>query len=294
MSHTITSSIRTATIHAPNGVHGVRGDSDSLQRELHPPGAVVYAGPIFYPAQEAFDLLRVFRDWAADAPDESTALVKLTSAPPLPVIPPQWHDKKVVALLAASTAAGDEGEVLVREVRSVAEPIADLLGAMPDYVLQTLLDPLWPKGIYSYCKAVDLARLDDQLIDRLCKIHHAAPGPRCEIHIQHMSRALARIPNGASSFTERTMPFVLHAATGWPDPNMGPQHTHWAREVIATAAKPSTARAYVNFLADTDAARTSYGEETDVRLASPKRQCDPSNVFCLNHNLEPSGENRNQ
>jgi hypothetical protein len=255
MSHTITPSIGKGTIHSPSS------GSHSLEREPHPLGPVVYAGPIFYPAQEAFDLLRVFRDWAADAPDEITALVNLTSAPPLPVIPPRWHHKKVVALLAASTAAEDKGEALVREVRSVAEPIADLLGAMPFHVLRTVRDPLWPKGNYSYSNAANLDRVDDELIDRLCKIHHAAPSLRCEIHIQQMSGALARIPNGASPFAERTMPFVLNAVTCWQDPNMGPGHTQWAREVIATAAKPSTGRAYVNLLADTDAAGTPSSEE---------------------------------
>ena len=57
---------------------------------------------------------------------------------------------------------------------SVAEPIADLLGPMPYHVMQTLLDPLWPKGIHAYFKATNLARLDDGLIDRLCDA-----APRC-------------------------------------------------------------------------------------------------------------------
>ena len=54
-------------------------------------GPMVYAGPIFYPADAAHELLHAFRDWADVAPDEITAIVNLTTAPPLPVIPAEWH-----------------------------------------------------------------------------------------------------------------------------------------------------------------------------------------------------------
>ena len=46
--------------------------------------------------------------------------------------------------------------------------------------------------------------------------------------------------------------------------------------------------AYVNFLGDPDAARTSYGDETYARLVSLKDEYDPTNVFRLNQNIEPS------
>src|SRR5205814_4725475 len=92
--------------------------------DLHPLGPMVYAGPIFYPAEAAGDLVRAFRDWAGDAPDEITALVNLTTAPPLPVIPEEWHGKKVVAFIAASTGPMQAGEGLGGAFREVAEPIA--------------------------------------------------------------------------------------------------------------------------------------------------------------------------
>src|SRR4051794_8470824 len=149
------------------GGGGNFGIVTQFELELHPLGPVIYAGPIFYPAEAARDLLRALRDWAPDAPDEITALVNLTTAPPLPVIPQEWHGKKVAALIALSTGPVDEGEPLVRALREVAEPIVDLLGPMPYGVIQTLIDPLWEKGVHAYFKATNLARLDDELVDRL-------------------------------------------------------------------------------------------------------------------------------
>jgi FAD/FMN-containing dehydrogenase len=269
------------------GGGGNFGIVTQFELELHPLGPTVYAGPIFYPADADRDLLRVFRDWVATAPDEITALVNLTTAPPLPVIPEQWHGKKVAAFIATFAGSAEEGDELVRTFRDVAEPVADLLGPTPYHVIQTLIDPLWPKGIHSYFKATNLARLDDDLVDRLAEIHLASPGPQCEIHVHQMGGAVARVADGATAFAERSMPFVLNAVTGWRDADAGPSHREWARAVIAAAADASTGRAYVNFLGDPDAARTSYSDETYARLVSLKNDYDPTNVFRMNQNIEP-------
>jgi FAD/FMN-containing dehydrogenase len=273
------------------GLRGGGGNFGIVTRfelDLHPLGPMVYAGAVFFPAAAAGDLLRAFRAWAPEAPDEITALVNLTTAPPLPVIPEAWHGEKVVALLAVSTGPVDEGDALVRALREVGEPVADLLGPMPYRVTQSLIDPLWGKGIHAYFKATNLSRLDDGLIDRLCEIHLAAPGPQCEIHVHQMGGAVARVGEGATAFPERSMPYVLNAVTGWHDLGVGLAHVGWARKVITAAAGASTGRAYVNFLGDEGAARTSYGLEKYTRLVALKDEYDPTNVFRLNQNIEPS------
>jgi len=256
--------------------------------DLHPLGPMIYAGPIFYPADAARDLLHAFRGWASDAPDDVTAVVNLTSAPPLPAIPEEWHGKKVAAFLAASAGPVDEGAGLVGTIRQVAEPIVDLLGPMPYLATQTLLDPLWPNGIHAYFKATNLAQLDDDLVERLCEVHLAAPGPQCEIHVHQMGGAIARVDDEATAFAERSMPFVLNAVTGWQNSEVGPAHREWARAVLTAASEASTGRAYVNYLGDPGAARTSYGEDTYGRLVALKNHYDPTNLFRLNQNIEPS------
>jgi FAD/FMN-containing dehydrogenase len=285
-------------VHASGAEHpdllwGLRGGGGnfgivtSFEFELHPLGPMVYAGPIFFPGDAAGDLLRTFRDWSGEAPDEITGLVNLTAAPPLPVIPAEWHGKKVAAFVAVSTGPVDEGERLVSRLRSVTEPIADLLGPMPYTTMQTLLDPLWERGVHAYFKATNLGRLDDELIDTLCEFHLDTPGPQCEIHVHQMGGAVGRIADGATAFSERSMPFVLNAVTASREPSTDDAHAKWARAVIAAAAGASTGRAYVNFLGDPDAASTAYGEETYARLVTLKNEYDPTNVFRRNQNIEP-------
>ncbi len=204
------------------------------------PGHLRGAGLL--PADADADLLRLFRGWAPSAPDDVTALVNLTTAPPLPVIPEAWHGKKVAVFVATSTGPAEDSAAELGGFHTVAKPVADLLGPMPYAVIQTLLDPLWPKGIHAYFKATNLARLDDELIDRLCELHRRAPGPQCEIHIHQMGGAVARVGDGDTAFPERSMPFVLNAVTGWHDPDAADAHIEWAKAVISAAADASTTR----------------------------------------------------
>ncbi len=288
--------VRASETENPELLWGLRGGGGNFgvvtqfELELHPLGPTVYAGPISYPAHAAADLLRAFRAWADDAPDEVTAVVNLTTAPPLPAIPSEWHGKKVVALLAVSTGSLEQGDALVAPLRAVAEPIVDLLGPMPYHVIQTLIDPLWEHGIGAYFKATNLSRLDDELIERLCSLHLEAPGPQCEIHVHQMGGAVGRVAEGATAFAERSMPFLLNAVAGWRDPADAGSHREWSRAVIASALDASTGRAYVNFLGDADAARSAYGTATFERLVALKNAYDPTNVFRRNQNVEPRPE----
>ncbi len=277
----------------PELLWGLRGGGGNfgivtqLELELHPVGPIVYAGPVFYPPEHGPELLRRLRAWAPTAPDDVTVLANLMTAPPLPPIPAEWHGRKVAVLIAVSAGPVEEGEALVRELREGGEPIADLLGPMPYTAMQSLIDPLWPKGIHAYFKASNLSGLDDATIEALCRLHVEAPGPGCEIHVHQMGGAVGRVPEGATAFGERP-PFVLNAVTGWHDPELADAHVAWARAVNEAAAALATGRAYVNFLGDAGAARSAYGPETYARLVALKDEYDPTNVFRLNQNVAPS------
>jgi FAD/FMN-containing dehydrogenase len=270
------------------GGGGNFGIVTDFELALHPVGPTVYAGAIFYPADVDADLLRLFGEWSASAPDDITAIVNLTAAPPLPVIPEAWHGKKVAAFLAMSTGPADEAEKLVADFRTVAEPVADLLGPIPYLGMQTLIDPLWPKGIRSYFKATNLARLDEALIDALVRLHGEAPGPQCEIHVHQMGGAVGRVPEDATAFSERSIPFLLNVVTGWQDAEATDAHIAWTRSVVEAASGSSTGRAYVNFLGDAGAGASGYGREGYERLVALKDAYDPTNLFHLNQNVAPS------
>jgi hypothetical protein len=120
------------------------------------------------------------------------------------------------------------------------------------------------------------------------RLHQDTPGPQCEIHIHQMGGAVARVGAGETAYPERSMPYVVNAVTGTASPAELGANTEWARAVIASAKADETGRRYVNFLSEAADAQAAYGEETYRRLVALKDEYDPTNVFRLNQNVEPS------
>jgi hypothetical protein len=191
-------------------------------------------------------------------------------------------------VIAVCAGPVEDGEALVRELRNVAEPVADLMGPMPYTFIQSLLDPLWPKGIKAYFKGTHLAGLSDETIEAFAELHQNAPGPQAEIHVHQMGGAVGRVGAGDTAYPERSMEYVLNVVTGASDSAGLDANTEWARAVVAAAKADETGRAYVNFLTETGQAESAYGEETYRKLVALKDEYDPTNVFRLNQNIAPS------
>jgi FAD/FMN-containing dehydrogenase len=76
---------------ALRGGGGNFGVVTSLEYRLHPVGPLVFAGPVFYGAADAAEVLRSWRDLTAAMPDELTTLANILVAPPVPFLPEAVH-----------------------------------------------------------------------------------------------------------------------------------------------------------------------------------------------------------
>src|SRR5688572_13526805 len=83
---------------ALRGGGGNFGVVTSFWFALHPVGPIVTAGPVFWAAEATTDVLRFYRDFVAEAPDELGNVVRLGTVPPLPVIPAELHFRPAIAV----------------------------------------------------------------------------------------------------------------------------------------------------------------------------------------------------
>jgi FAD/FMN-containing dehydrogenase len=273
------------------GGGGNFGVVTSFEYSLYEVGPTVAGGVVFYPGDDAEQIVRGWREFLPAAPDELTTLVNLTTAPPAPFLPEAWHGKPIIAVAGVHAGSVDDGLEAFAPLRSLAEPIADLYGPIPYVAMQGLLDGLHPKGDGNYFKSHHMADLPDAAIDALIAGHRTVTSPQNEIHVHDLRGAVARGPATGSAFPYRDAPYLLNVIGKWPADTSGNANVEWARDVVASMEEFGTGRAYVNFLGDsedTDRLRTAYGAETYDRLVAVKDRWDPDNVFHLNQNIRPS------
>ena len=280
----------------PDLFWGVRGGGGnfgvvtSFEYRLHPVGPIVLAGPIFHPLEDAPEVLRFYREFAAAAPDELTTIFELELAPPLPFLPEDVHGKPIVMVGACYAGPPEDGAEVVRPLKEFGNPIADLLEPKPYLALQSMFDPLVPHGWHRYWKSVELPPLTDGAIDTLIDHTSRITSPRSYTIIFQLGGALGRVPEDATAFGQRdaTHNVVINAVWTEDDPE-GDRHTAWARDFFDAMQPHARDRVYVNFLGDEgpDRVRQAYGTEKYDRLVELKRKYDPTNFFRLNQNIPP-------
>lgn len=272
------------------GGGGNFGVVTSFEFRLHRVGPTILAGPIFFPGDQATQILRGYREYTASLPDEMTTLVNLTTAPPAPFLPADVHGKKVVAVVGVYAGSPDEGRKVAEPLRHLGTPITDLLGPMPYTMMQSLLDGLYAPGARNYFKAGYLGGLSDEAIDTLARFHGSSISPSSEIHVHQLGGAVSRVPDDATAFGQRGAPYLLNIVARWTDPGTDAAQIGWARDLYAAAEPFSTGGTYVNFMsAGDDRIVAAYGPDKYERLARLKEAWDPTNLFRLNQNIRPSG-----
>ena len=279
----------------PDLFWGLRGGSGNFgvvtlfEFALHPVGPIVLGGMLLYPGSRAGDVLRVFRDFMADAPDELGAAAALITAPPAPFVPEPTRGTPVLGIIVCYAGDPAEGERVIAPLRDYGPPVADLVQAMPYTAVQQLIDPTMPAGLHHHWGGDFLAELPDDAIDAFCSAASVAPSPLTQILIVPGGGQLARVEDGATAIGLRRSPWNTHLLTVWADPADSTRNLEWLRGLQAAIEPYTTGRTWLNFLGDEGEhrVRRAVGEERYDRLRTIKRRYDPDNLFHLNQNIVP-------
>ena len=184
---------------AVRGGGGNFGVATSFEFQLHPVGPQIYAGLVVYPFAQARRVLRAWRDFTAEAPDELSVWAVLRKAPPLPFLPASIHGTDVVIL--AATYAGDlaAGERFTAPILQFGEPAGGALGPAPYAAFQAAFDPLLAPGGRNYWKSHNFSHLTDSALEVAIDSAGQLPGPECEIFVAQLGGAMARVDPSATA-----------------------------------------------------------------------------------------------
>jgi FAD/FMN-containing dehydrogenase len=254
-----------------------------------PLGPYVMAGPVFWPMSQSPQVLRFYRDWIADAPDELMTIVVHRKAPPLPFVPPELHGKPVVAVVCCWAGDIDDGERFIRPLKAFGSPVLDACVPKPFVAHQAMFDPSFPKGRWYYFKSCDVADLSDEIIDITVEHSLQISSPLTAFPIWQMGGAVSRVGDDETAFDGRSGGFTYNIG-GSTETDAGfAEEREWVRN-FWSALRPWHEGVYVNFLGDegADRVRQSYGSKKFERLQALKRKYDPDNFFRINQNIPPN------
>ncbi len=283
--------VRASADENPELFWGLRGGGGNFgvvtefEFRLHPVSAVV-GGLLLYPLERAPEVMRFYRQWLRDCPDELTTWLSAITAPAADFVPAELQGKPALAVLACHCGDLEDAGQAIAPLRDL-DPAADLISSMPYPELQTMFDADLPPGIRCYQKAGYVAELSDPLIETIVEHASKAPSPSSTFDFHDMGGALSRVPDDASSFGDRQSPFCFNIVGVWKEPEADRVNREWVRKFAAGLEPFSTGGVYVNFTADADRVRAAYSAKKYERLRALKREHDPKNLFRLNQNIAP-------
>ncbi|HQR52833.1 MAG TPA: FAD-binding oxidoreductase [Burkholderiales bacterium] len=290
--------VRTASLTSePELFWAVRGGSGnfgvvtSFDFQLHAVGPQVFAGLVVYPFAQARQVLRAWRDFTADAPDELTVWAVIRKAPPLPFLPASVHGSEVVIFPLLHCGDIEAGQRAAAPVLQFGEPVGSALGPASYADFQTAFDPLLAPGARNYWKSHNFGSLTDQALDVIVGCASQLPGPECEIFLAQLGGAMSRVAPEATAFVSRDARYIMNVHGRWSDARDDDGVRAWARQTFQDAAPYASGSGYVNFLTEDEAERVaaSYGVNF-ARLQAIKQRFDPDNLFRMNLNIAPATE----
>ncbi|HEX5096938.1 MAG TPA: FAD-binding oxidoreductase [Acidimicrobiia bacterium] len=256
---------------------------------VHELGPIVYGGLLMFPAPAGRDLLRAFRDFMLNAPDEVGAGLAFISAPPEDFVPEPVRGMPVIGVLCCYAGPVEEGEAAYKPLRDLG-PALDMVAPMPYVAVQQLLDPSAPKGMQNYWTANFYDSLPDEAVDILVERATQPVSPLSQVLVVPGGGALSRVSDDETAFGQRNAPWNLHFLSMWPDPADTEKNIKYTRDIANAMDKWSTGRAYLNFIGDEGVGRVeaAFGPEKYKKLQALKTKWDPDNVFRHNQNITPA------
>ena len=264
---------------------GVRGGGGNFgvvtnfEYQLHPVGPMILGGPILFPFSQARDVLQFFVEFTATAPDELNLDCVI-------VAPPGAKPMVVVEVCYSGDMA--TGEKVIAPLRSFGKPLGDQIKPMPYVQLQTAADAANAAGRNYYIKSGFVEEMQPALLDAMVAGFSADPGRATVVILQQLGGAIRRVRPDATAFPHRGASFDCLVLGGWDDPAQTERHTAWVKSFWSTVEGYTRGFYFNTTVGDSqEKVRANFGVNYP-RLVKLKDRYDPTNLFHLNANVQPS------
>lgn len=240
----------------------------------------LYAGNIVFAGRHAADVLRRWRTWTADLPEETSTSIALMRLPDAPDVPEPLRGRLSVHVRVAHCGDVAEGERLLEPMRTVAPALADTVRVMPftesDSIHQ---DPTHPIPFWEAGRA--LTDLPREAVDAmLATVGPDVEAPLVMVELRLLGGALGRpaaVPNAVSGRAAAYSLFALGLAV----PGLEEGGRGAAARLLAALAPWDAGTRLLNFLGAADPVTVArvWDVPTAERLVRLASVVDPHGLF---------------
>ncbi|MBZ0279220.1 MAG: FAD-binding oxidoreductase [Anaerolineae bacterium] len=252
------------------------------------PVSTVYGGPIFWPLEQAQTVMKQWRDFIMNAPEDINGWFGFHHVPPVPMFPEEHHLKKVCVVTWCYTGDMEHAEAIFKQIRQFAPALMDFAGPIPWPALQSLFDALYPPGLQWYWRADFVKEINDQAIDLHVKYAEQLPTGHSTMHLYPINGKAHRVGKQDTAWSYRDANFAQVIVGVDPDPANNQRMTKWAQDYWDALHPHSAGGAYVNMMMEEGEERVKAAYRDNYqRLATVKAKYDPNNLFRINQNIKP-------
>jgi FAD/FMN-containing dehydrogenase len=273
---------------AIRGGGGNFGVVTQLKLRLHPISTVV-AGPMFWDLDNTADILKWYREFILNAPEDLNGFFAFASVPPAPMFPEELHLQKVAAVVWCWTGPEDGAADAFAEARSQPGLLLDGVQPMPLPALNSAFDDLYPAGDQWYWRADFVESIPDEAVEKHAEFGAKMPTWKCTMHLYPIDGAAHRAGPTDTPWGYRNANWGSVFAGVDPDPANVEAISAWSKDYYEALHPFSAGGAYVNMMMEEgqDRIEAAYGENY-ARLARTKAEYDPDNLFHVNQNIKPA------
>jgi FAD/FMN-containing dehydrogenase len=272
---------------ALRGGGGNFGVVTSFVFRLHPLPHLT-AGPTLWTLDRSAEVLRWYREFITNAPDDLNGFFAFLTVPAVAPFPEELWNQKMCGVVWSYT--GDTPQEVFTPIRSqFGTPALDWVGPIPHPALQSMFDGLYPAGDQWYWKADFVTEISDEAVDIHVRFAEALPTGKSTMHLYPIDGVAGRVAKDATPWNYRDANWAMVMVGVSPDPADNEQMIEWTRDYWSALHPYSAGGAYVNMMMEEgqDRVRASYGDHYD-RLAVIKGKYDPNNLFRVNQNITPA------
>jgi FAD/FMN-containing dehydrogenase len=253
------------------------------------PVKIDYAGPTLWPVEKAAEVMKWYREFIVEAPEDLNGFFAFMVVPPGPPFPEHLHGKNMCGVVWCYTGPQDQAERAFEPIRGFGPPAFEFLGPMPHPMLQSMFDPLYPPGLRWYWRADFFKELSDEAIDVHAKFGSEVPTPLSAMHLYPVNGAAHRVGNGDTPWAYRDAHWAQVIVGVDPDPANDRKIIGWTKSYHDAMHAHSAGGAYVNFMMEEGQERVKATYRDNYkRLAAIKKAYDPDNFFRVNQNIQPA------